>query len=340
MKIRYLYTYPFAMDLGGGGKVIKDITSKLKEKYFCEFLDYESKEIDFDILIVFGCTYLNPHMLNFYRNKGVRVVLYPIFDRMKPLWQMKLFKFMLSFPILNIYKLRKEIFGASDLLIAANESEKRDLIEIYDTPADKIRLLHYGISDNILELDKTIGKELFQEKYPGWTDFVFCPAAVISQRKNQMTLIKALKGSGVKLVLNNTNRIVDNLEEEFDELTQNDPDILRLESLDLPMLISCYKNAKVSVSVSQAETAGLVNLEAGYLGCNLVVSDLEALREYLAEHAIFVNQNDVNSVKLAVLKAVKQDYNPDLREFVQINYTWDGYIERLENIISEINKPE
>lgn len=338
MKIKYLFTFPFSMDIGGGGQVIKDITSHLKALYQTDFVNYETQEIDFDVLIVFGCTYLNTHMLNFYRTNGVKVVLYPIFDRMKPLWQFKAFSWMTRVPFLNIFKLRNQIFKAVDLIIVANESERRDLVEIYKADNSKITTMFYGVNDKVIELDKVITKNLFTDKYTGWTNFVFCPAAVISSRKNQIKLIKALKGTGIKLVLNNTNRIIDNLESEFHSLTKNDPNILCLERMDLDMMVSCYKNAKVSISVSQAETAGLVNLEAGYLGCNLVVSDLEALREYLQEYAIFINQNSEEEIRNAVTKAMQSDYNPKLKQFVQDHYTWDKYIDELLGHINLIVK--
>ena len=338
LRIRYFFNYPAVMDGGGGGKVIKDITDKLSLIHDCQPLDIMTKELDFDVFLAFGFTYLNPEVLSWYRSKGIKVVLYPIFDRMKPLWQMKLLKpVMMKLPILNVYSHRKQVLESADIIITANQSETRDLVELYDADKDKIKLMHYGIDDKFFELEKTITKELFFDKY-GFTNFVFCPASCIYPRKNQLALIKALKGTGIKLVLNNTHIIKEYDPAEFHNLVDNDPNILCLERPDLDMMISCYKNAKVSISVSQAETAGLVNLEAGYLGCNLVVSDLEALREYLQKYAIFINQNSEEEIRNAVTKAMQSDYNPQLKQFVQDHYTWDKYIDELLGHINLIVK--
>jgi glycosyltransferase involved in cell wall biosynthesis len=331
-KIKYLFTYPFSMDLGGGGVAIRQMVRRLERQYDIDYLDYNAEEIDFETLIVFGCTYWSPEVLRFYRNKGVNIVSIPIFDRMHPVWLMRLLSPLIKFPILNAYSLRAKILAEASHILVHNKSEWRDLEKIYGADPKKMKLFHYGISDEFFEIADSISPDLFYNEYK-LKNFVFIPAAAVSKRKNQLTLIKALKGTNTHLVINNTNKIQDGLEQEFNTLTKNDPYIHCLESLSFKMLISAYKNAKVSVSLSQAETAGLVNLEAAYLGCNLVVSKLEAFYEYLKGYATFVDQNNPEVVRKAVLEAMQKDYDPSVREFIEKNYTWDVYIEELRALL-------
>jgi hypothetical protein len=332
-RIRFMFTFPYIMQNGGGGRIKLETIRHLKAAgYDIEIFDPLKTEIDFDVLLVYDNTYHSPEILSFIKDRNVKVIILPIFDRNKDIWKMKLLKITRLFPFLTIHTLREKIFASGSVLIAHNNSEVRDLSEIYGVKKEKIKMFHLPISDEIISMEKTVTKDWFVKKY-GWEDFVFCPAATVTKRKNQISLIKALKGTNIKLVLNNTQSIQDGLKEEFDSLTLNDPNILCLQGLSQEELISTYKAAKVSVSVSQSETAGLVNLEAGYLGCNLVVSKLEALEEYLEDFAIYIDQNSLSSIREGVQQALVKEHDNKIKDFIKERYTWDKYISFLEDII-------
>lgn len=331
-RIRYLFTYPLVMPYGGASLFMLDTIKQLQSQGLdVKPFDITSTEIDYDVLLVYNSTYHSPEMLRYIRSRGVKIILVPIYDREKPLWMMKLLKPARFLPFLNIQKLREMIFNSVSEIVVHNNSELKDLHEIYRVPQSKLHMFHIPINPAIIELDKTVTKDLFVEQY-GWQDFVFCPAATVSRRKNQISLIKALKGTGLKLVINNTQSIEDNLEEEFRSLVKDDPNILCLEKLSLEMLVSAYKAAKLSVSVSLSETAGLVNLEAGYLGCRLVVSDLPALREYLQGYATFIDQHNVEAIRRGVLSGLEKDYDPTIRDFILNEYTWGSYLQNIKNL--------
>lgn len=337
MKIRYLLSFPFAMGVGGGGQITTDILSNLSKNNECKPLDFEAREIDFDTLFVFGFTFINIHLLKFYKDNGVKVILYPIYDRMKSRLSMKFFNFLIKFPIMNIYSLRNNILNSVDIIMVANESERKDLVEIYRCKSERIFTARYCLSDQVFEKKDTVPDSLFFNKYK-IKNFVFCSAVVISKRKNQISLIKALKGTGIKLVLNNTHNIIDGLNEEFRTLTENNNDVICLASLDSDMLFSCYKNAKVNISVSNAETAGLVNLEAGLMGCNLAASALESHLEYIKDHAVFFDQNNISEIRKSVLEALNKPKSIETIKYIEDNYRWENYINQLESIILNFQK--
>jgi glycosyltransferase involved in cell wall biosynthesis len=335
MKIKFLLSYPHSLMSGGGVYLIEKVKSLLEKEHQVSSIDYLSHDLEADIVIAFGFTWISPEVVKLYKSKGMKVLLFPIFDRNKPSWQFKLLAIFRYLPILNAFTLRKELLDLADQIVALSESEMYDLVNLFGGQPHKISVLKLGISDEIIELDKTITKDLFVKKH-GFDNFVFYPAATISKRKDQLLLINALKNTDIKLVINGANFIQDNLDQEFKSLTDNNPNILVLGKMDLEMLVSCYKAAKVSVSLSHAETAGLANLEAAYLGCNLVVSRLPAFKNYLGNNAIYVDWK-AESVLDGVKQALKLESNLNLQDFVIKNYTWISFYHKLSDILNKLS---
>lgn len=334
MKIKFFCIHPLSYFGGGTVNHIQETMNSLKAlKHNVEYLDLSDKKVDFDALIVFGCTFYDANVFKFYREKGVKVLIVPIFDRLKPLWILKLLKFFLKLPILNLYTLRKSIFDNVDYIVTSNESEKRDISVLYNIDSNKISVSHLGISEEIIKLDDRIDSDIFYKKY-GLKDFIFCPAVAVSTQKNQINLLKAVAGTDLKVVINNTHVVQDDLKEEFWTLAKANPNVVTLERLSLEELVSCYKCASLSVSVSNAETAGLVNLEAGYLGCRLAVSNLEALNEYLKGYATYFDQKNPKSILEGIQKALKTKYNPEIKKYILKECRWQNYVAKIDTLLS------
>jgi glycosyltransferase involved in cell wall biosynthesis len=157
---------------------------------------------------------------------------------------------------------------------------------------------------------------------------------VLALRKNQIILVKALKSTGIKLVLTGCGDIEEKIKDEFLELIKGDPNIICLPFLDKKMLISAYKNARVVVFPSLAETAGIVAIEGGYLGCRLVLSDIPIFREYFLDYPIYVNNKDPEDIRKKVLKALNEDYDPSsFREFLLKNRSWEAHAKIVNSVL-------
>ena len=334
MKIRYIPLYPFFQDRGGARRHAFEVTRILRTHgHEVESLDWSAEEIDFSVLIVFGFFIHNPDIIIHCHSKGVKIVLIPLFDPMYNKFSYRLtYKIGRLFPLQNTAKIRKTILDYSDVIIANNEKEKHDIHSIFKVPLNKIIVNHVGIPGYMYEKNKSIFFDMFYKKY-GIKDFVFYPSAAISKRKNQITLIKALKNTGIKLALTGCDSIDPRVKKEFEQLTENNKNILCLGSLSVDMLISAYKCAKVMACVSLAETAGAINLEAGFFGCNLVVGDNPVFREYLKDYAIYVNSRNPKSIRKGIEIALSKEKNPELSNFIYKTYSWDNYVQNLLKVI-------
>jgi hypothetical protein len=230
-------------------------------------------DLGFEVLLVFSFTFFDIEVLKWYKSKGVKIIVFPIFDRTKSMFSYKLIK-----PFWNtivgkssIHNIRRQVLEVADFVVCANQSEQNELAIIYDLDKTKSQILYQGLSEDFFELEKKVDKDLFQKelvkgkdgvfgqdftKQLGFlNDFVFCPAMSINKRKNQISLLKAISGTNIHLVLNNTDRIEDGLEQEFSKFTQNNPNIICLKTLDKKILASIYKSARICISVSNSETA-------------------------------------------------------------------------------------
>lgn len=181
----------------------------------------------------------------------------------------------------------------------------------------------YGIDQRYVVVPNAIDKEQFQfeMEYDDMRDAVLCVGR-IELRKNQLNLIKALKGSAYPLYIigkpssNNLGYYAE-CKAAADENVHFIPHVFQAE---LPVW---YRRGKVHALPSWFETTGLSSLEAGVMGCNLVICAKGDTREYFQDDAFYCEPDDLASIRLAVEKAYLQPTNENLRKRILKNYTWE-----------------
>ena len=70
------------------------------------------------------------------------------------------------------------------------------------------------------------------------------------------------------------------------------------------------------------ETTGLSSLEAGAMGCNLVITDKGDTREYFEDFAFYCDPSSVESIFEAVNKAADRNTDTKLQQKIFSQYTW------------------
>ncbi|MEI8278329.1 MAG: glycosyltransferase family 4 protein [Bacteroidota bacterium] len=144
----------------------------------------------------------------------------------------------------------------------------------------------------------------------------------IEGRKNQLSLIRALKNTALRLFIHG--KPSPNNMAYFDlckaEATEN---IHISEWLQDEELYAVYSSAKVHCLPSYFETTGLSSLEAAVMGCNIVVTDKGDTNEYFEGYAWFCDPDDTASIRKAVEDAHKAPYNQSFREKILSDYTWE-----------------
>ncbi|MGC3967136.1 MAG: glycosyltransferase [Pirellulales bacterium] len=89
---------------------------------------------------------------------------------------------------------RRRLYHSADLLLPNSQAEAEQLMRLFQVPPSRIRIVPNGVEEHFADADP----QLFRT-HIGWDNFVLCPGR-IEPRKNQLSLIRALHGSGIRLV--------------------------------------------------------------------------------------------------------------------------------------------
>jgi len=214
-------------------------------------------------------------------------------------------------------KLQKEVLRLVDALLPNSSSEINRIIIDFNLSSKQYFVVPNAVDSRLFSDDRlVIDKELNK-----FRNCILCVAR-IEGRKNQLNVVKAVKGLPFKLVL--VGKVAPNhkryLYQIKKEATRNVYILDEIEHCFLPQL---YKSAKVHILASWFETTGLSSLEAGAMDCNLVIGDRGDVREYFKNYAYYCNPGSVESIKKAIIKAYENHLNPMLKEHILNNYTWE-----------------
>lgn len=151
----------------------------------------------------------------------------------------------------------------------------------------------------------------------------------IEPRKNQLSLIRALRGSGIRLTLVGQ---PGRYSRAYHRRCCRAADAsVRFAGPQPPEMLRCfYHTARVHANVSWYETPGLASLEATLCGCALVVTPGGCTHEYFGDDATYAQPTDVDSIRTAVMHALDRGPSPRLTERVAREYTWDATAEKTE----------
>lgn len=155
---------------------------------------------------------------------------------------------------------------------------------------------------------------------------VICVAR-IEPIKNQLNLIKALKGQDISLKIigkpsPNHHHYLDLCKEVATE------NIQFLGHLSKEDTIEEYKKAKVHILPSWFETTGLSSLEAAASSCVVVITNKGDTSEYFENHVAYCDPENPESILKEIKKALKTEPSPLLINKIKNQYSWKHAAEK------------
>jgi glycosyltransferase involved in cell wall biosynthesis len=215
------------------------------------------------------------------------------------------------------YKLMKEIVNNVDVFLPNSISEMERVAMEFKLESYKYKAIPNSI-DKSLFTDKEQQKE---NKYSKFNNCIVC-AARIEGRKSTLNLVKAIKNTKYTLVL--VGNASQNQKQYISQVHQEAGDnVVFLGQIPHQDLRDLYKVAKVHALVSWMETPGLSSLEAGAMGCNIVVTKKGDTQEYFEDYAYYCDPDDVSSIKKAIDLAYENPVNPQLKNKILSQYIWE-----------------
>lgn len=198
----------------------------------------------------------------------------------------------------NIINDKNELQKKATKIITVSETTKKDLIEIYGTPSEKISVIHLGSS---LKLDESEVEDtaiienpyvLFVGSRIGYKNFLFLLYSIYEILLSENILcICAGGGTFTKEEIELINKL--NLTKHVIYVNINDK-----------VLQNLYKNSIAFIFPSLYEGFGIPVLEAFSCSCPCILSESGSLKEIAGNAAIYFNPRDNHSLKLALLKLI------------------------------------
>ena len=217
----------------------------------------------------------------------------------------------LSMASVPLARAKLAVFEAADLLLPNSEGE-----------AESIRR-DLGVSTPMVVVPNAVNPDRFnQAGLPFHDRDTVLYVGRIDPHKNQLGLIKAMRGTDKRLVLVGYDhpdhpdyvRACRKAGKGWVEFAGGHPPD------ELPPF---FASARVHAVPSWFETTGLVSLEAALSGCSLVSTDRGHARAYLGDGALYCDPADGASIRRAVDTAWDREPGPERRRHVLDHFTWD-----------------
>jgi len=213
----------------------------------------------------------------------------------------------------------KKAIKFSDHIIAVSHHTKKDLVEHFHAPSEKITVIHQGVDEAYERLAPRELKPEFEKlrsKYKIPENY-FLYVGMIKPHKNVLMLVKLfnrLKQEGkvraALVIIGRKDKAYPVGYEELASLTTNG-DIHYLPVIDPHELMVFYNQALALIHPSLYEGFGLTLLEAMSYGTPVLTTNSSSIPEVVGDAACRVNAADDIAMGAAILKL---DQDPGLRE--------------------------
>ena len=208
------------------------------------------------------------------------------------------------------YKFRKACENA-DKIIAISECTKRDIIEFFRIPADKIEVVYQGCDPSFIHPVAEEKKREVRAKYQ-LPDHYILNVGSIEERKNALSAVQALMmlPEQIHLVIVGRHTEYTDKVEHFIKENKLEERVHIISNVPFDDLPAFYQLAEIFVYPSRFEGFGIPIIEALYSGIPVVAATGSCLEEAGGPDSIYVHPDDIKGMA----DALKQIYTDPERK--------------------------
>lgn len=311
--------------VGGGGEVqALETAARLRKRGLEVDILTPFTDKTGDVAHFMGCLDYFADTATILKSRGVPVATSTIWHRPRPLGRVKLDAHLKrlggTFP-----RSARRLFRESDVLFTPTQAVEERLEAFFGLDRSKMfRVPNAGVSEKFAEARP----EAFREAFDIEDDFVL-HVGMLTHRKNQLGVIRALKGTGKRMVfLGRT--MQDDYAEQCRKEAGDQAIFLDPLPYDSPLIGSAYAAARVVCIPSHLEDFLIAGMEAAIAGAKLVLSRNWYPQELYGDHALYPDANNPGEIRQAIEKAwgVPTDRAGQQKWFLD-RYTWDVVAKRL-----------
>lgn len=196
-----------------------------------------------------------------------------------------------------IYKFKfRYAVKTANHVVAISEQTKLDIIKFFKASSDKITVIYQGCND---AFKKTYSKEerLATQKKFNLPDEYVINVGTIQERKNALSVVKAIKGTPYHLVLVGGEKNYAKKIHHYIEKNGLKEQVTFLKKIDVFELAMVYQNATVFCYPSLCEGFGIPIIEAMYSKIPVMVTAGGCFPEAAGPDAIYIEPFDITGIR-------------------------------------------
>jgi glycosyltransferase involved in cell wall biosynthesis len=196
---------------------------------------------------------------------------------------------------------------AADTVIAISEQTKNDITEFFRISPSRIEVIYQSCSEKYTAVYSDLHKQQVRERYKLPSAFILC-VGTIEERKNQLSLVKAVQLLGKKLfipliIIGKPTSYKDRIMEFILRHGLEDKVLFyeNISSEDLPLI---YRMASLFVYPSLFEGFGIPVIEALYSGVPVITSTGSCFSEAGGPSTIYVDTQEPEELSYQIQKVL------------------------------------